>query len=588
MKNERTVAVALIILLLLATVSIPASASGTLGMAVSASPSVVQAGAEVEATVSLTGYTAEAAGENGIRGVQVDITEIDDEVLEVVEYVSLIEDSSALNNTASCQPEKNLVRLLYMRMNGTLSAPCEDVLRVKFRVADGVTESGSTTLPVTMLIQMEDNQKLTLREELVIQYTVSQETSDGISMKVSLSSSEVKAGEEVKAVVSLVGYTAEVAAEDGIRGLQVDITNVDGNVLEVVEHKSLIQDASALSNTTSVQSAKNLVRLLYMRMDGTLSAPYEEVMEVKFRMKEDATESGSITLPVTMSIQTENQKLTLKDEVTIIFTVEELKKEAFGFKTSPTAFDVNAGDEVEVKVSLTGYTEALAAEDAITGIQVDITGVDSSVLEVKEYASLIEDTTALSNTASYQPNKKLVRLLYVKADGTLAAPCTDIMKVALQVKSDLTKSGSITLPVTVLIKTESQQLTLKGQIEITYTVNETTITSVDIVWGAMEFTYTDGTWNQEKHRYEDAGWKDDGSGCIVISNTGAADTTATFVYQTDRTDVRGKIVNEAGETVETAVIAAGKEVTVYLQLSGKPDEDLDTTVIGKITVRIGE
>ena len=33
------------------------------------------------------------------------------------------------------------------------------------------------------------------------------------------------------------------------------------------------------------------------------------------------------------------------------------------------------------------------------------------------------------------------------------------------------------------------------------------IVSVDITWGDMEFTYSDGTWNAETHTYEGVGWR---------------------------------------------------------------------------------
>lgn len=90
-----------------------------------------------------------------------------------------------------------------------------------------------------------------------------------------------------------------------------------------------------------------------------------------------------------------------------VFTVSVSADDTLGFTVSASPSSVNVGDEVEVIVSLTGYTAEAAEVDAIRGFQVDITGVDADVLNVVEYSSLIEDSTALSNTASYQPNKWL-------------------------------------------------------------------------------------------------------------------------------------------------------------------------------------
>lgn len=140
--------------------------------------------------------------------------------------------------------------------------------------------------------------------------------------------------------------------------------------------------------------------------------------------------------------------------------------DAVGFHAAVSASDAKPGEQVEVVVSLTGYTAAAAEADAVRGLQVDITGVDPDVLQVVQYTSLIEDTTAESNTASYNAANKRVRLAYVQTSGTLPAPCEDVFKVVFQVNSDVT--GSIMLPVTVKMQTVTQQVTLTGSCTINW------------------------------------------------------------------------------------------------------------------------
>lgn len=270
-----------------------------------------------------------------------------------------------------------------------------------------------------------------------------------------------------------------------------------------------------------------------------------------------------------------------------IFTVSVSADDTLGFTVSASPSSANVGDEVEVIVSLTGYTAEAAEVDAIRGFQVDITGVDADVLNVVEYSSLIEDSTALSNTASYQPNKSLVRLLYMQMSGTLEAPCEDVMKVVFQINPEVAASGSITLPVTVKIQTENQQITLNSELFIDYTAATPDVTSVDIVWGTMEFEYSNGQWNTASHCYEGAGWTDSGSGYVTVKNIGNSIATATLSYQTDRKDISGTFTDGTNSITDALRIGTGEEITVYLKLTGRPEETLDATVIGTVTVRIG-
>lgn len=250
-----------------------------------------------------------------------------------------------------------------------------------------------------------------------------------------------------------------------------------------------------------------------------------------------------------------------------------------GFQATVSHPLVQVGKSVQAQIALTGYT---SQAEAIRGLQVDITGIDPEILAVESYSTLIQDTTAVSNTASFNAANRRVRLAYVQFTGTLPAPCQEVLQVGFRVNENLTEEGSIVLPVTVKIQTLSRQITKTGEITIAYTPEAVSVVSVDITWGTMEFVYDPGTWNPQTHAYENAGWTDNQTGYITVKNTGTEDTVASFSYETERTDVAGSFSENA-----RIDLATEQETTVYLVLSGKPSEELDKTVIGNVTVRIG-
>ena len=108
--------------------------------------------------------------------------------------------------------------------------------------------------------------------------------------------------------------------------------------------------------------------------------------------------------------------------------------------------------------------------------------------------------------------------------------------------------------------------------------------SVDITWGALEYTYSDGIWNASTHKYEDGVWtvNDEGEDAIVVTNKGDKDVTVSVDYHTGRSDIAG-----AFDTEPVARLNVGELKNWVLQLSGKPNEDLNNAVIGQVSVTIG-
>ena len=122
--------------------------------------------------------------------------------------------------------------------------------------------------------------------------------------------------------------------------------------------------------------------------------------------------------------------------------------------------------------------------------------------------------------------------------------------------------------------------------------------SVDIVWEAMDFTYTaasQGTWNPVTHTYEGAtegGWSDNNP-AITVKNHSNADIYATLDFTTDVTGIIGTFTEASGtanDNILELATAVGTEVanaptaTANFGISGAA---IDTDkALGTITVTI--
>ena len=165
----------------------------------------------------------------------------------------------------------------------------------------------------------------------------------------------------------------------------------------------------------------------------------------------------------------------------------------------------------------------------------------------------------------------------------------------IPIPDSFTEEGTVTLPFRLLIQSdaeENNQLTYNSTIEIHYVPEGETpvepVTSVDISWGEMNFTYTDGTWNPTEHQYEGAGWTDNGSGYVTVRNNGEKDVETSFAYASGRSDISGGFTDGTNPVTAPVSLGAGKEQTVYLVLSGKPEGYLgENAVIGTVNIILG-
>ena len=269
-----------------------------------------------------------------------------------------------------------------------------------------------------------------------------------------------------------------------------------------------------------------------------------------------------------------------------MFPARICAEETYGYAIDISPTTTAIGGEVTLTIRLTDYAEE---KSGIRGFQIDITDVDD-VLHSAQCTSLVEDKEEVSEAAKYQKNREIVRHAYVKLSGTMSYADSNLLEVKFTIPEKYTEAGTLSLPLRILIQNAAgDKLIYKDTININYAPEseipsrpDPEVVNVDISWGKMEFTYTDGTWNTRTYMYEGAGWTDDGTGYVTVSNTGKIDTTVTFSYTSDREDILGTF-----NLTSPVELISGTTVNAKLSLSGKPEEYLDNNIIGKATVTIG-
>lgn len=267
--------------------------------------------------------------------------------------------------------------------------------------------------------------------------------------------------------------------------------------------------------------------------------------------------------------------------------------ETFTYKVSATTTTPSIGSEFEVVISLTNY-DSLDAE--IRGLQIDVTNIDTSVFEIVSHSTMISDASAASNKTSYSSSKNYIRLVYLQLAGSMDKSVTDVMKFRLKVKSDLTEGGSITLPITLKIGTMSENITLTDSLTINYQQASSSTVSVEVSWGSMEFTYDDGTWDDEKHKWVNNGWKPSttDSNLITVKNTGSTDVKMELSYNplSSYNGLSGTFVDSSNTELGSLISldANGTEQKYWFNISGTTETRWTDNYItvGTITLTITE
>ena len=119
---------------------------------------------------------------------------------------------------------------------------------------------------------------------------------------------------------------------------------------------------------------------------------------------------------------------------------------------------------------------------------------------------------------------------------------------------------------------------------------ETRYNTVTVTWGALAYTYTDGTWNPATHAYDiGGGWEPNQANgdAITVQNESADKVRVSFQYTKTNTTISGSFVNSDGDPIYSAKeLPINRTQTVWLRLTGRPNTALNNTNIGSVTVRL--
>ena len=102
---------------------------------------------------------------------------------------------------------------------------------------------------------------------------------------------------------------------------------------------------------------------------------------------------------------------------------------------------------------------------------------------------------------------------------------------------------------------------------------ENVILSVNISWGDLSFTYTDG-WDNP-----DAAW-------VQVENTGTETVSVTYTYETEREDIDGSFYDDVTTIKAPVAIDAESTKKIWLRLDGEPEEVLVNSRIGTVKLTI--
>ena len=114
--------------------------------------------------------------------------------------------------------------------------------------------------------------------------------------------------------------------------------------------------------------------------------------------------------------------------------------------------------------------------------------------------------------------------------------------------------------------------------------------TVTVTWGALAYTYTDGTWNPATHAYDiGGGWKPNqkNGDIITVRNDSADEVRVSFRYTKTNAAISGGFVNSDEDPIYIPIdLRVNRTQTVWLRLTGRPDTALNNANIGSVTVKL--
>lgn len=297
----------------------------------------------------------------------------------------------------------------------------------------------------------------------------------------------------------------------------------------------------------------------------------------------------------------------LKEDYTFVMPASNVTVTAtFVEQVAPT-YDVNVDADIENGTVIANKQTAEKDEKVVLTITpaegyeleaLTVGGVDVTADVQDGHYTITMGEAAVEVTATFKKINYIITIDSTIANGTVTAPATATFgdSVALSVSADakyeletLTVTRDDTdAEVTVTDKTFTMPA---ANVTVTATFKALPITSAEISWGSLSFTYTDGEDGAEGAWSNDG---TDGAGTVTVKNTGDNTFTAQPVYtaEADYDEIEGKFYNSADPETPTTmgfVLDSDETVTFILKLVNKPEKALPAgTKIGTVTITIQE
>lgn len=182
---------------------------------------------------------------------------------------------------------------------------------------------------------------------------------------------------------------------------------------------------------------------------------------------------------------------------------------------------------------------------------------------------------------------------------------TGLLTLAMVMATSVTVFAA-TAPGSTTANTDGFSETINVQAKYADVMTTPDVISVDVSWGAMQFTYSEGgtkTWNADSHTYTEnskAGWAESGN-TVKLTNHSNVDVKATLSFdaKTEYNGITGTFKYDNGKSAEGGAITlnAGVEnkpgaadyVNATLKLGGElPDNVSSFTNVGTVTVTISK
>lgn len=214
-----------------------------------------------------------------------------------------------------------------------------------------------------------------------------------------------------------------------------------------------------------------------------------------------------------------------------------------------------------------------------------------------------EEDGAFSEFISEAGNGKLLACWFNSGPLSMTNPNRDVMKFTLKVKhGDLTQDQLSQLVSVEFLEdgNYANDNMLTGE-DYTETPAEVEFTIIEvasevlfnITWGAMEFTYSFGTWDPNNYVWVDRGWSYNDANQITVTNKGGVAVTAEFAFAESLTGLVGRFYDsENAEVTQPLTIDAPADgvesvsKAVTLELGELPDGAELLTELGTIKIII--